>query len=284
MNGSSSNTNTPITGTPLGEGDTATGKQLHSGLTSRGFSKEEAAAIVGNLWAESGFDSGARNPTSGAYGLMQWFGPRYDRLQTYAAEKGKAASDLELQLDYIAWELKGGNPYETAQFKRGMAYGPSIADKTRGFAYEVERAKEHELQSSMSKRVGAAQSVFNSGGTTPPPAAPAAAPSATQVPEGHIGPVMPQEPPATPLSTHPTMSPPAAEQQAATPAAPNLLLMAETAKGVAIQPVYIQGSNQVLGYKGSQQGFEGKTKTTYYNSSGFITTLDSLKNRRLQLN
>jgi hypothetical protein len=283
MNGSPSST--PVTGIPLGEGDTATGKQLHSGLTSRGFSKEEAAAIVGNLWAESGFESGIRNPNGGAYGLMQWKDGRYDKLVEFAAEKNKPASDLEVQLDYIAWELKGGNQYETAQFKKGMAYGPSVADKTRGFAYEVERAHADELQSSMSKRVGAAQSVFNSERTTtpPPPAAPAA-PSATQVPEGHIGPVMPQEPPATPLSTHPTMSPPAAEQQAATPAAPNLLLMAETAKGVAIQPVYIQGSNQVLGYKGSQQGFEGKTKTTYYNSSGFITTLDSLKNRRLQLN
>ena len=286
MNGSPSTT--PVTGIPLGEGDTATGKQLHSGLVSRGFSKEEAAAIVGNLWAESGFNTGARNPTSGAYGLMQWLGGRYDRLQTYAAEKGKAASDLELQLDYIAWELKGGNPYETAQFKRGMAYGPSVADKTRGFAYEVERAGAGELQSSMSKRVGAAQSVFNAEGTSPPPAATPAAPSATQVPEGHIGPVMPQEPPVSPITTSngvtTGISSPSPEQQAPVPTSPNLLIMAEQAKGVAIQPIYIQGSSQVLGYKGSQQGFEGKNKTTYYDGSGFITTLDSLKSRRLQLN
>ena len=286
MNGSPSTT--PVTGIPLGEGDTATGKQLHSGLVSRGFSKEEAAAIVGNLWAESGFDSGARNPNGGAYGLMQWKDGRYDRLQTYAAEKGKAASDLELQLDYIAWELKGGNPYETAQFKRGMAYGPSVADKTKGFAHEVERAHADELAGSMQKRIGAAQSVFNAEGTAPPPRQAPAAPSATQVPEGHIGPVMPQEPPVSPITTSngvtTGISAPSAEQQAPAPAAPNLLIMAEQAKGVAIQPIYIQGSSQILGYKGSQQGFEGKNKTTYYDGSGFITTLDSLKSRRLQLN
>lgn len=285
MNGSPSST--PMTGIPLGAGDTATGKQLHSGLVSRGFSKEEAAAIVGNLWAESGFDSGARNP-SGAYGLMQWKDGRYDRLQTYAAEKGKAASDLELQLDYIAWELKGGNPYETAQFNKGMAYGPSVADKTKGFAHEVERARADELASSMQKRVGAAQSVFNAEGGAPPARQAPAAPSATEVPEEHIGPVMPQEPPVSPITTSngvtTGISSPSPEQQAPVPASPNLLIMAEQAKGVAIQPIYIQGSSQVLGYKGSQQGFEGKNKTTYYDSSGFITTLDSLKRRRLQLN
>lgn len=286
MNGSPSTT--PVTGIPLGRGETAKGAQLLKGLEKRGFSKEESAAIVGNLWAESGFDTGAVNPTSGAYGLMQWLGGRYDKLTQFAAEKGKPASDLELQLDYIAWELRGGNAYETAQFAKGMAYGPSVADKTRGFAYEVERAGAGELQSSMSKRVGAAQSVFNSGETSPQdsPPPPPAAPSATELPEGHVGPVMPQEPPVSSIegmdsvSSH-GISAPSAEQQTPSPSM-NLLLNAEIAKGVAIQPIYIQGSNQVIGYKGSQQGFEGRNMTTYYNRTGFITTLEALKRARLQ--
>jgi hypothetical protein len=147
-------------GIPLGEGETASGRALMSGLVQRGFTKEEAAAIVGNLWAESGFRTTATNPTSGAFGLMQWLGGRKSRLYAYAAEQGKQVADANLQLDYIKWELKGGNAYETAQFQKAMAYGSSVADKTRGFAYEVERASARELSSSMSKRIGASESVY----------------------------------------------------------------------------------------------------------------------------
>jgi hypothetical protein len=167
----SDNSTVPITGIPLGESQTAQAGQLVSGLVSRGFTKEEAAAIVGNLWAESGFRTGAVNPSSGAYGLMQWLGGRKNRLVQFAQEKGKSPADLDLQLDYIAWELKGGNPYETKQFEKAMAYGTSIADKTRGFAQEVERAGAHELASSMAKRVGAGESAFNAVAVAPPPGA-----------------------------------------------------------------------------------------------------------------
>ena len=203
-----------ITGIPLGEGETAKAGELVAGLVQRGFTREEAAAIVGNLWAESGFNTGAVNPSSGAYGLMQWLGGRKDRLIQFAREKGKAVTDLGLQLDYIAWELKGGNQYESAQFQKAMAYGPDIASKTRGFAHEVERAGAHELASSMSKRVGAGQSAFNasvgaasSPPTTPAPANPPLAPVA-----------QPLVPPASPISI---LTLPAAAQPAQ-PAIPAL--------------------------------------------------------------
>lgn len=151
-------------GTPLGKGETATAKSLLDGLVQRGFSKEEAAAIVGNLFAESRFRTDAVNPTSGAYGLMQWLGGRKSRLISFAKERGKSASDLQVQLDYIKWELKGGNAYESAQFAAAMASGSTIAAKTRGFAEKVERASAGELGASMKKRIGAAQSAYGQGG------------------------------------------------------------------------------------------------------------------------
>jgi hypothetical protein len=89
-------------------------------------------------------------------------GGRKSRLLQFAQQKGKPATDLNVQLDYIVWELKGGNSYETAQFKKAMAYGPDVASKTRGFAYEVERASKAELEGSMSKRIGAAKAVYGS--------------------------------------------------------------------------------------------------------------------------
>ena len=153
-----------ITGDPLAEGATATGIGLMNGLIQRGFTKEESAAIVGNLWAESSFRPNALNTTSGAFGLMQWTQGRKARLYSYAAEKGKSVTDVDLQLDYIKWELKGGNAYETAQFQRAMSYGPDVESKTRGFAEQVERASARELSASMSKRLGAAQSVYSGKG------------------------------------------------------------------------------------------------------------------------
>ena len=154
-----------ITGTPLGEGQKSTAKDLSSKLTQRGFTREEAAAIVGNIWAESGFRTNAVNNTSGAYGLMQWLGDRKSKLIMFANRRQRPASDLETQLDYIKWELKGGNKYETRQFRKAMGYGPTIADKTKGFAYEVERASFEEIESSLSKRIGAAQSAYGQGGS-----------------------------------------------------------------------------------------------------------------------
>ena len=194
-----------VTGIPLGEGETAKAGELVTGLMSRGFTREEAAAIVGNLWAESGFNTGAINPKSGAYGLMQWLGGRKDKLVQFAREKGKSPADLSLQLDYIAWELKGGNQYESAQFEKAMAYGPDIASKTRGFAQEVERAGAHELAASMSKRVGAGQSAYNA-------STGAVAPTVAAVPQ-QPAPPQPLLPPTQPsiltLPVPPANRPPA---------------------------------------------------------------------------
>ena len=148
--------------TPLGEGETTSANRVYSGLVQRGFSKEEAAAITGNIAAESSFRTGAENPKSGAFGLMQWAYGRKSRLIQFAQQKGKPVTDLNLQLDYIVWELKGGNAYETAQFQKAMSYGPDVASKTKGFAYEVERASASEIQGSLSRRIGAAKTVYGS--------------------------------------------------------------------------------------------------------------------------
>jgi len=169
-----------VRGVPLGAGETATGSTIMNGLVKRGFTKEEAAAIVGNLWAESSFRTGALNSKSGAFGLMQWAYGRKDTLLRRASESGKDPTDLEFQLDHIAWELRGGSKYETSQFQKAMAYGSDVASKTRGFAYEVERASDAELSSSMPKRIGAAESVYKtraSGGT------PAITPAPGELPE-----------------------------------------------------------------------------------------------------
>ena len=282
---------TPVTGIPLGEGDTATGQTLHAGLVRRGFSREEAAAIVGNLWAESNFKTGIRNPTSGAYGLMQWLGGRYDKLLAFAAEKNKPASDLEVQLDYIAWELKGGNQYESAQFQKAMAYGPTIADKTRGFAYEVERAGAGELQSCMSKRVGAAQSVMKAPSsdtqmTPPPPPRTDGSGEDAEDNGGHDannpGPSDSRPAPAaSPADSSDTLQPPAPIQ--VIPLPKNLQGMKERGSGrVTFQPIIIQGQSQPIGFQKNTYIDSESTSNFFYDKTGNRTTLEKLKKERLQ--
>ncbi len=51
-------------------------------LIDRGLSPEQAAGVMGNLQQESGFDPLAQNPSSGAWGLAQWYGSRKTAILT----------------------------------------------------------------------------------------------------------------------------------------------------------------------------------------------------------
>jgi hypothetical protein len=132
-------------------------------LINRGFTKEEGAAIAGNVWHESKFNPAAifgdidRQPLENmndeikfikskqtAYGVMQWRAERKNALADYAKAKGQHPANLKLQADFMKYELKdkydGKYAYETTMFDRAMAYGKSVKDKARGFAEKSERA------------------------------------------------------------------------------------------------------------------------------------------------
>lgn len=77
-------------------------------LISKGFSNVQAAGIMGNLQQESNFSPTALNPSSGAYGLVQWLGGRLSGLEAFAKAAGKDKGDLAVQLDFMWSELQGG--------------------------------------------------------------------------------------------------------------------------------------------------------------------------------
>jgi|GEM_PF-2256363 len=66
----------------------------------------QAAGIMGNMTQESGFSPTATNPSSGAYGIAQWFGSRETGLESFASSKGKDKSDINVQLQYLEKELE----------------------------------------------------------------------------------------------------------------------------------------------------------------------------------
>lgn len=115
---------------PEGVGETGSAKEAISFFVSRGWTKEQAAGIVGNLQAESGphlktnsFNSAGGG--KGAYGIAQWRGIRQDNFSK-VFNKPIRQSTLNEQLAYVDWELKNshknaGNALRNASSARDAA-------------------------------------------------------------------------------------------------------------------------------------------------------------------
>jgi hypothetical protein len=79
--------------------------RIVQGLVARGIPEHVALGAAGGIFSESSNDPYAVNPTSGAMGWGQWLGPRQkDLLARYGPKPGP-----EKQLDFLAYELKGGD-------------------------------------------------------------------------------------------------------------------------------------------------------------------------------
>jgi len=140
------------------------GKSLAQSLINRGFTKIQAAAIVGNMWAESTFNPAAVG-SGGDFGLVQWLGPRKKALAAFAKKRNSAMTNLTVQLNFIKYELldeyDGTYAYETRQFQKAMAFGKTAADKAEGFARYSERPRAGALAKSLPTRRKIAQQIFN---------------------------------------------------------------------------------------------------------------------------
>lgn len=71
-------------------------------LIGKGLTPPQAAGIMGNMQAESGFDPGIEERSGGGgFGIIQWTGGRRTALEAAAVAKGVPAHDLGFQLDYM---------------------------------------------------------------------------------------------------------------------------------------------------------------------------------------
>jgi hypothetical protein len=80
-------------------------KSAHAFFTSRGYTPEQSAGIVGNLVHESGMQPGAVGDSGTSGGLAQFHDERLTALKSYAASQGKPATDFKTQLEFIDKEL-----------------------------------------------------------------------------------------------------------------------------------------------------------------------------------
>lgn len=91
----------------LGKGGTMQPDAIVQGLVARGMPEHIAQGFVTNFKDESGFNTAAVGDNGNAFGLAQWNGPRKAALEKFAAERGKPASDMNVQLDFLMTELQG---------------------------------------------------------------------------------------------------------------------------------------------------------------------------------
>lgn len=92
-------------GNTVGSVDPEKVKQAQQFFESKGWTKEQAAGLVGNLITESKLDPTAVGDNGKAYGIAQW---HPDRQAKFAQQYGKDIknSTFEEQLAFVDWELR----------------------------------------------------------------------------------------------------------------------------------------------------------------------------------
>jgi len=126
-------------------------------ISEMGFTEDQAAATLGNIQQESGFSPTALNPSSKAYGIIQWYAGRKTKLLNYASSVGKPASSLDVQLQFMKIELEG--PYKDLVLQP-IKNSKNMAEATRIWLekFEVPCVPGPACDPEMNKRLPFAQS------------------------------------------------------------------------------------------------------------------------------
>ena len=142
-------------------GDEATIAQY---LIDKGVDRTHIAAIMGNMFQESGCHPTALNSSSGAYGICQWLGGRKTGLENLAKEKGKDMSDLSVQLDWF-WEefAESCSGWNKAKYKVFCAQS-DLKQCVYLFRSQFERCGESEAADA--NRLAQAQRIYDALGTS----------------------------------------------------------------------------------------------------------------------
>lgn len=121
-------------------------------LRNAGYSEVATAAVMGNIYGESTFNSAVVEKANGiGFGLCQWSYGRRTALENFARSRGVEPSDVDLQIEFLLAELQpngGADGYATYQFsghesdRQTWMNTSSIADATKAFCKGFERPGE----------------------------------------------------------------------------------------------------------------------------------------------
>ena len=125
-------------------------------LIEQGYSAIQVAGIIGNMYQESGVNP-AREETNGiGYGLVQWSFGRRQQLEAFAESKGKSASDIYVQLEFLVKELREGKQFY-GTYAEQFANPYSVDQATEAFCWGFERPhKDHANMANRKKQAWAA--------------------------------------------------------------------------------------------------------------------------------
>ena len=134
-------------------------------FVGKGLASFQAAGIVGNLDQESGVDPNAVQAGGPGRGIAQWsVGGRWDtdandNAVAYASKEGQSVDSLQLQLDFIWYELTTFSGYGLAALEATT----NVTDATVAFETDFEGCG----QCDQSTRISYAQAVLNAYGAVP---------------------------------------------------------------------------------------------------------------------
>lgn len=98
-------------------------------LRGAGYSEYAVAGVMGNIYAESGFNSDLIEKGNGiGFGLCQWSYGRRKQYEKYAKSKGVSPSDVDTQIEFLLAEITpggGANGFATYQLMNHKGYKPS---------------------------------------------------------------------------------------------------------------------------------------------------------------
>lgn len=123
----------------------ATNEYLMAEFQKLGWTKEQAAGLVGNAWAESNFDTHAESVKdkdgNSAHGLFQWRGKRWADMQAYAKAHGLDAYDVDAQIQFANQELTTTHSGAGASLRK--AGTAADAGRVVGDDFEVFNGDDH---------------------------------------------------------------------------------------------------------------------------------------------
>ena len=125
-------------------------------LIEQGYSAIQVAGIIGNMYQESGVNP-SRNESNGiGFGLVQWSFGRRQQLESYASSRGKSASDIYVQLEFLVKELREGKQLR-GTYAEQFANPYSVDQATEAFCWGFERPhKDHANMANRKKQAWAA--------------------------------------------------------------------------------------------------------------------------------
>ncbi|HZJ34711.1 MAG TPA: phage tail tip lysozyme [Candidatus Angelobacter sp.] len=137
--GTSSGTSTNNSSiTPIVLNPSAAKQLIFQLLTDGGMNAIQASAVMGNMQAESGFNSDAHEIGNDiGYGLAQWSFERRERLEVFAIRKGVSTSDIPMQIEFLFGEYNSS--YRSRLNGTAFGSGANIAEATEDWMRIFER-------------------------------------------------------------------------------------------------------------------------------------------------